>query len=565
MTARLLPLSLLLVVAGCSFDAADSANDMGPLTENVNSDFESMLEVGDEFALAAELYGVPETILLAIAYEESRWEFVEGEVEFEGTEPAFGLMALRGERLSRAAALAGLPEDEVAAEREANIRAAAALLADEAERQDIDIDDLSAWGPVVAWYSGVDEADAQADYVHNGVFRRINEGVQTEFAQIRPTEVLADFALPRLQTSTAERAGVIWRSSPNHSARPSGAAGTPSMIIIHTCEGSYSGCWSWLANSSSGVSAHYVVNSDGSEVTQLVSEARKAWHIGSTYDCDLNSQVDCSRDGSSNNNFTIGIEHAGYGSQASWDSRLISRSAALVCEIATARSIPKDRYHIVGHGQLQPYNRSDPGPNWPWTTYLTQAAACGGGSSGSGSSGSGSSSSGGSSSGGSSSGGSSSGSGSSSSGSGSSSSSPVEIVIDSNSALNGSNARIEVSSYWGASNNVGGYYNTGYWWRSTAEASDSAHFWFYLGSSTRLTVEGWWPAAGDRSRSAPFMMYDASERHLGTFYVDQSGNHSRWVALGTYDFTAGWNRVSLSRWTTPGYVVIADAVRVRTP
>ena len=54
---------------------------------------------------------------------------VEGEVEFEGTEPAFGLMALRGERLSRAAALAGLPEDDVAADREANIRAAAALLA----------------------------------------------------------------------------------------------------------------------------------------------------------------------------------------------------------------------------------------------------------------------------------------------------------------------------------------------------------------------------------------------------------------------------------------------------
>ena len=36
------------------------------------------------------------------------------------------------------------------------------------------------------------------------------------------------------------------------------------------------------------------------------------------------------------------------------------------------------------------------------------------------------------------------------------------------------------------------------------------------------------------------------------------------IDLGTWDFTAGWNRVALSRWTTPGYVVIADAVRVKS-
>lgn len=30
-----------------------------------------------------------------------------------------------------------------------------------------------------------------------------------------------------------------------------------------------------------------------------------------------------------------------------------------------------------------------------------------------------------------------------------------------------------------------------------------------------------------------------------------------------WSFSAGWNRVVLSRWTTAGYVVIADAVRVR--
>jgi hypothetical protein len=35
------------------------------------------------------------------------------------------------------------------------------------------------------------------------------------------------------------------------------------------------------------------------------------------------------------------------------------------------------------------------------------------------------------------------------------------------------------------------------------------------------------------------------------------------VTLGTWNFTAGWNKVVLSRWATPGKVVIADAVRIR--
>jgi hypothetical protein len=33
--------------------------------------------------------------------------------------------------------------------------------------------------------------------------------------------------------------------------------------------------------------------------------------------------------------------------------------------------------------------------------------------------------------------------------------------------------------------------------------------------------------------------------------------------LGTYAFTAGWNKVQLSRWTTAGYQVVGDAVRVQ--
>ena len=88
------------------------------------------------------------------------------------------------------------------------------------------------------------------------------------------------------------------------------------MVIIHTCEGAYSGCWGWLANSASGVSAHYVVKEDGREISQLVREANRAWHIAATYECSLNGSMECGARATRSNNFTVGIEHAGFASQA---------------------------------------------------------------------------------------------------------------------------------------------------------------------------------------------------------------------------------------------------------
>ena len=49
----------------------------------------------------------------------------------------------------------------------------------------------------------------------------------------------------------------------------------------------------------------------------------------------------------------------------------------------------------------------------------------------------------------------------------------------------------------------------------------------------------------------------------GRANLDQRSNGSRWVALGTYEFKAGWNRIALSRWAPDGAVVVADAVRIR--
>jgi hypothetical protein len=308
------------------------------------------------------------------------------------------------------------------------------------------------------------------------------------------------------------------------------------MVIIHTCEGGYSGCWGWLANSKAPASAHYVVKEDGKEITQLVTEANRAWHVSASYDCKLNGSTDCGRQGQSVNNFSIGVEHAGYGSQSSWPAGQIEASAALVCDMTKAHAIARDRFHIVGHGQLQPYNRTDPGPNWPWASYIARInTLCGGAAA----------------------------------------PAPAQapapspapaggLVIDSNNANNDSTlASIEVSGNWKASSSIGGFHGSGYWWANAAQVADGATFSFYLSAAATKTIDAHWTSASDRAPSAPFVMFDAQGKRLGAVTVDQRTNGGKWNTLGSYAFTAGWNKIVLSRWTGGSSVVVADAVRVR--
>ncbi|NTU77038.1 MAG: hypothetical protein HGA90_04405, partial [Alphaproteobacteria bacterium] len=58
------------------------------------------------------------------------------------------------------------------------------------------------------------------------------------------------------------------------------------------------------------VSAHYVVNESGSEVSQLVREKDRAWQIAASYNCTLNQNFDCGMNGTQMNHMTIGITGA---------------------------------------------------------------------------------------------------------------------------------------------------------------------------------------------------------------------------------------------------------------
>lgn len=512
------------LLAACS-DEPVSPRASDPASPPATGQYDAMFES------AGQAFNVPAPLLKAVGYVETRWEMIEGHQEFPGQPVAHGLMALKGEQLQLGAGLAGVSVEAARTQPEANIRAAAALLSAYADELKVNRFDLGAWAPAVARYSGIEQPEGQAAYVHNDVYAALREGAVaktpsgTVLASLMPMSVTPAFPKPRTQVSAYACApdycfsGTIWRASPNYNDRPTGDIGKIHMVIIHTCEGSYTSCWSWLTNSDSKVSAHYVVKEDGSEVSQLVYEAKRAWHIGSTYDCTLNSDHECWRNGYSNNHFTVGIEHGGYASQSSWPVSQIDKSAHLACDITRDNSIPRDKYHIVGHAQLQPYNRTDPGANWPWTDYYNRINShCG----------------------------------------------ATTIIVDSNNNNNDTNvAKMEVSSNWTSSNATPGYYGTGYWWASTQAISDPANFWFYLSSAQTRTIDAWWTSGSNRSSTAPYIAFDANGNKLGTVWVDQQTNGGKWNQLGSWSFSAGWNRIALSRWTTEGYVVIADAVRIR--
>jgi len=526
MRSRSIALAAALAAVALTACAADPGDGTDTTTPVVQPGLDAT------FAQAGAEFDVPPALLTAIGYVESRWQMVDGTAEFDGRSDKQGVMGLRDDVLADAAAAAQVDDQDVRNDAASNIRAAAALLSRYADEAGLDRSSLDAWRPAVARYAGIADRDARDYYVEHEVYATLATGASAYaedgelIAHLDPQHVSLVTGT-EAKTAGPDYARSIWRPSPNYNSRPSGQSIW--MVVIHDCEGNYAGCWGWLRNSAAQASAHYVVNESGSEITQLVRESKRAWHVAASYACSHNGNYACSRNGQSVNNFAIGIEHAGFASQASWPSGQIEASAKLTCDITRDHGIPRDRNHIVGHGQLQPYNRTDPGPHWPWAHYLDRIrAACGDGGGGSGGGGS------------------------------------ANIIVDSNNANNNQAvAKLELAGTWTSANSTPGYYGTGYWWAATQATSAPATFWFYLGAAGDHAVDAWWTAGGNRASAAPFIAYDASGGEVGRKSVDQRTSGSKWNTLGTWHFTKGWNKVVLSRWTTSGDVVIADAVRIR--
>ena len=104
------------------------------------------------------------------------------------------------------------------------------------------------------------------------------------------------------------------------------------------------------------VSAHYVVDEDGS-ILRLVPEERRAWHAGRGV---WQGETDCYA-------ASIGVEIVNPGHEFGYRDFFEAQIAAvisLVSDIRTRWTIPDAR--IIGHSDLAPDRKQDPGELFPW-------------------------------------------------------------------------------------------------------------------------------------------------------------------------------------------------------
>ncbi len=106
------------------------------------------------------------------------------------------------------------------------------------------------------------------------------------------------------------------------------------------------------SNSDGRVSAHYLVGADG-RIYQLVDENARAWHAGSGRWGEITDV----------NSASIGIELDNDGHSPFAEPQIASL-LTLLADLTTRLHIPRDQ--VIGHEDLAPMRKVDPGPLFPW-------------------------------------------------------------------------------------------------------------------------------------------------------------------------------------------------------
>lgn len=156
-----------------------------------------------------------------------------------------------------------------------------------------------------------------------------------------------------------------FKQSPNYDQRNADSlkAGKPWIIVIHytgtedgkTAEDYYLD--KIKDNNAGRISPHYMIDKDGS-ITQYVDESNRAWHAGKSFwknETDVNSA-------------SIGIELVNNGIEP-FDDHQIESLITLCKKIKRKYGI--DDHDIIGHSDIAPGRKSDPGPLFPWGKLIS--------------------------------------------------------------------------------------------------------------------------------------------------------------------------------------------------
>ncbi|WP_298774635.1 1,6-anhydro-N-acetylmuramyl-L-alanine amidase AmpD [uncultured Shewanella sp.] len=162
-------------------------------------------------------------------------------------------------------------------------------------------------------------------------------------------------------------------NSPHFNARPYGEV---SLLVVHNislpagCFGLpyidhlFLGClncdddMSFQALEGLKVSAHFLIRRDG-ELVQYVSCDDRAWHAGVSM---FEGRENC-------NDFALGIELEGTDDIAYTDEQYCTLIALSNTLMKVYSKLNKER--IVGHCDIAPKRKTDPGQSFDWKRYLT--------------------------------------------------------------------------------------------------------------------------------------------------------------------------------------------------
>ncbi|WP_073813516.1 peptidoglycan recognition protein family protein [Streptomyces sp. CB02261] len=379
------------------------------------------------FRAAGEHHQVPEAVLLAVSYLQSRWDHHGGAPSMDA---GYGPMHLtdagtalaeaphhsdgaedpRGDAsrptlphrevdedpeglpatlrtLDRASALTGLPASRLRTDPAANIDGGAALLAAHQRSTGAPLSsDPAQWYGAVAAYSGATEtgaarrfADDVFSLINTGESRRTDDGTVVTLA---PTPV---------EPATAQLAGLGLKATPPGAECPRdlGCSWLPAPYRMLSEEPGDFGnhdlsdrpnnqavdyivihdteaTWDTtlrLVQDPTYVSWHYSLRSADGHIANHLRAKDVGWHAGNWY---VNSKA-------------IGLEHEGFLAQGGqWYTEAMYRtSARLVRHLARKYDVPLDRAHIIGHDNVPgtvPANvagmHQDPGPYWDWDHYF---------------------------------------------------------------------------------------------------------------------------------------------------------------------------------------------------
>ncbi|CUJ85603.1 N-acetylmuramoyl-L-alanine amidase AmiD precursor [Ruegeria denitrificans] len=151
--------------------------------------------------------------------------------------------------------------------------------------------------------------------------------------------------------STTEPLTPVWHPSPNFGERRDGL--TPSLIVLHyTAMKDAQAALDRLCDPAHEVSAHFLIGMDGT-LWQMVREEDRAWHAGAG---EWHGQSDI-------NSRSIGIELDNSGAHPFPEPQL-EVLESLLHQIMNRWSIPPE--HVIGHSDMAPGRKSDPGLRFPW-------------------------------------------------------------------------------------------------------------------------------------------------------------------------------------------------------